>query len=146
MTGGMVIDVVWARGHSKVTARHRSTLEVTTDDYVTERGDCIIACCADKAAADLNESFKRLITSSDYSLVIMVIVAGSEIDVVTGLGVKGLRLRDGRRIIARRSAYIDDATLMILANKAAGDLSRSLINRVKANEPVAVVLIGAELE
>ncbi|KUO85763.1 MAG: hypothetical protein AT709_05205 [Caldivirga sp. MG_3] len=54
MDGKMAIDVVWARGHVNVMATHRNTLEITRDDYVTKRGDCIVACCADKAALDLN--------------------------------------------------------------------------------------------
>jgi hypothetical protein len=145
MDGKMAIDVVWARGHVNVMATHRNTLEITRDDYVTKRGDCIVACCADKAALDLNTPLREVITGG-CSLVVMIIVVGSEMDIVVGLGLRGLRLRDGRRIIVRRSAYIDDATVMVLANKAAKDLKRGLINKARDGEPVAVVIIGSELK
>jgi len=145
VAGRMVIDVVWARGHGNVKATHRNTIEVTKDNYITKRGDCIIACCADKAALDLDNDLKSVITN-DYSLVLMIIVAGSSIDVIVGLGLRGLRLTDERRIIVRRSGYIDNATVMLLANKAARDLDRDLINKARDSEPIEVILIGTELE
>ncbi|WP_291767353.1 DUF371 domain-containing protein [Caldivirga sp. UBA161] len=141
----MIIDVIWARGHGNVRATHRNTIEVTKDNYITERGDCIIACCADKAASDLDNSFKKLVTSG-YSLVLMIIVAGSSMDIVVGLGLSGLRLTDERRIIVRRSGHMDDATIMLLANKAAKDLDRDLINKARDSEPIEVILIGSELK
>jgi hypothetical protein len=35
---------------------------------------------------------------------------------------------------------------MVLANKAAKDLKKDLINKAKDGEPVAVVIIGSELK
>jgi len=58
-----VKDVIIARGHPNISASNRRTLEITKDPYVTRRGDCIIACCADKAgpelAGDLLEALMR---------------------------------------------------------------------------------------
>ena len=141
-----MIDTIWARGHGNVKATHRNTIEITKDDYITERGDCIIACCADKAASGLNDDFKKLITTSGYSLVLMIIIAGSSMDIVVGLGLSALKLTDDGRIIFRKSGYIDNATVMVLANKAAKDLNRELINKARDSEPIEVILIGSKLE
>lgn len=139
------VETIWARGHVNVSATHRNTIEVTRDDYVTRRGDCIIACCADKAASDLL-SIKRVLASHDVSMVIMVIVAGSSMEVVVGLGVRWLKLSDAGRIVARRSGYIDGSTVMIAANKAAKDLGRDLVNKARDGEPIGVVLLATGIE
>ncbi|MGB9674949.1 MAG: DUF371 domain-containing protein, partial [Nanopusillaceae archaeon] len=34
--------VINVKGHKLVKATHKSTLEITKDNFLTERGDCII--------------------------------------------------------------------------------------------------------
>ena len=50
-------EVIHARGHEHVAAEHASTFEVTTDDYLTPAGDCILAIEADRAPADFDPAF-----------------------------------------------------------------------------------------
>ena len=45
-------QVVRAGGHENVTAEHGSTFEVTSDDWMTPAGDCILAVEADAVPAD----------------------------------------------------------------------------------------------
>jgi len=47
-----LVEVVCARGHEHVSATHASTFEVTTDDWLTPAGDCILAVEADRAPRD----------------------------------------------------------------------------------------------
>lgn len=132
---------IWVRGHGNIKATHRSTMEITTDDYVTKRGDCIVACCSSESALSL-----RAINLEDLGVVTAIFVVGDLIDVVSGLGYRWVRLSNGRRIVFRRSAYLDDSTAMILANKSAKDLDRAIVNKLKVGEPAVVILIVDELE
>lgn len=50
-------EIIHARGHEHVTAEHSSTFEVTTDDFLTPAGDCILAIEADRAPADFDPDF-----------------------------------------------------------------------------------------
>ena len=50
-------EVVRARGHENVSAEHASTFEVTSDDWLTPAGDCILAVEADRVPADFSAEF-----------------------------------------------------------------------------------------
>jgi len=52
-----LVEVVRAEGHENVTAEHVSTLEFTSDDFLTPAGDCILAVEADRVPADFDPEF-----------------------------------------------------------------------------------------
>ncbi len=141
----IAIDKVRAWGHVNVSARHRTTIEVTRDEYLTPRGDCIIGIRADKGLSDISPELKDIIRR-DGSLVIAIFIADGYLDCVMGMGSSRLTLGSGDKLIIRRSSYIDDATLMIRANKAAADLDRRLIDRLKKGSPLTVYIVGVDLE
>ncbi len=116
------------RGHPNVRATHRSTLEITREDYLTPRGDCIIGVSSEAALRDLPEWVKNGIRRG--GLVVLVICASNYCDSIVGWGDARLTLEDPTRIIVRKSAHVDDRTLMIRASKAARDLDRRLVSRL----------------
>jgi len=141
----IVRDTVVARGHPNVRALHRTTFEITKDRELTERGDCIIGVSADKASADLSRDLKDCLKKPLCVLVILLAADGRR-DVVIARGDPKLILEDERRIIVRRSTYIDSATIAIEANKAARDIDRKLVELLKSSETELVVeLIAADL-
>ena len=113
------------KGHPNVRATHRTTLEITREDYLTPRGDCIIGVSSEAALADLPEWLKNLIREG--SLTILVLCAGDVCDSIVGWGDPRLALDDPTRIIVRRSTHVDGKTLMIRASKSARDLDRRLV-------------------
>jgi len=117
---------VVARGHANIVAAHRSTFEITMDSYLTKRGDCIIGTCASMGVRGVGEVLGSLLRR-ESSLVIIELRCGVFIDRVVCWGSPKLGLRDERRLIVRRSRFVDDATLCIEANKAARDLDRRLV-------------------
>ncbi|MEL9990990.1 MAG: DUF371 domain-containing protein [Thermoproteus sp.] len=130
-------DVIIARGHVNITARNKRTLEVTRDPYVTRSGDCIIACCADKAgpslARELREALRR------PGVVEVVIEAGGVYEVVRGR--TPLSAPDNpHRLVMRKSNFVDDSTLMVAADKAAADLSRRLVEALRKEIIVKVTI------
>lgn len=141
----LAIEVVEAWGHENVRANHKTTLEITRDESLTPRGDCIIAVRASKGVADLEPTFKDLVRR-ESSILIIVLEAGGFRDVVIARGSEKLQLSDSRRIIVRKSRYIESATLGIEANKAARDLSRDLIASLRnPNTKLVAKLIAIDL-
>ncbi|WP_069808014.1 DUF371 domain-containing protein [Vulcanisaeta thermophila] len=139
----VAIDVVRAWGHENVSARHRTTIEITRDDYLTPRGDCIVGIKADKGLANLNPELREVIRR-DGSIVLVIFIAGDVVDYVVGQGSENLTLNDPNRLIIRRSSYINDSTLMIRSNKAAIDLRRDLVDRLKRGSELTVVIVGVD--
>ena len=119
-------EVVRATGHEHVTAEHASTLELTTDDYLTPAGDCIVGIEADKAAADFDREFVDTCRDADATIT-LVLEADGHSDEVTGSGHPDLEYTNDRSMVGRTSTYVDDRTIFVDADKAAADLDRGLV-------------------
>jgi hypothetical protein len=128
-----------AKGHENIKATHRSTIEITKEEHVTPRGDCIIAVSSEKALTDLDPLLKDKIRSGWY--VATIFKNDDIIDHVIGRGDPRLTLRDPVRIIIRKSDFIDDKTLMIRSDKAAIDLDRRLVSRLKDRKSILEIEI-----
>ncbi|MGC9147920.1 MAG: DUF371 domain-containing protein [Sulfolobales archaeon] len=134
------VDSFRARGHSNITARHKTTLEITKESYVTKKGDCIIAIESEKSVKDLRSEIKESIKRGWF--ISLVIKAGNLVDYVMGLGDPRLSLEDPIRIVVRKSNYIDQKTLMIKANKAASDLNRDLVKNLRISDTSIDIIIA----
>ncbi|MGB9963754.1 DUF371 domain-containing protein [Halobacterium hubeiense] len=119
-------EVVRATGHEHVAAEHASTLEVTTDDYLTPAGDCIVGIDADRAPADFDDEFVAACRDEDAT-VTLVLEADGHREEVTGSGDPDLEFADDRSMVGRTSDYVDDRTVFVDADKAAADLDRDLV-------------------
>ena len=128
----VAVEVVKAYGHENVKAEHKTTIEITKDDYLTPRGDCIIGIRANKSLNELSSTFKEIAKKED-SIILAIFIADEVYDVVIGKGSSNL-ISNSRKIIIRKSKYIDDSTIMIKSNKAAKDLNRKLIDKLKNPE------------
>jgi hypothetical protein len=131
-------EKVTARGHQAIKAVHPTTFELTKDSYLTERGDCIIGVNLDKAVSELDPDFRKTLKKST-SIVILVLRVDNLVDVVIAQGHEDLILSDDRRIIVRKSSYIDPATLAINANKSSRNIRRDLVEKLR--DPQAVLTI-----
>jgi len=135
-------EVVRFRGHPNVRATHTTTFEITKEDYLTPRGDCIIGVSADKSLADFNDTFKKLVASDRSTLVIVIAVEGVGHDIVVARGSPNLTYSDETRIIVRKSAYTSPNTAGIRASKAAADLNKNLINGLReGKEGIALFFV-----
>jgi hypothetical protein len=115
-----------ATGHENVRATHASTWEVTTDDFLTPAGDCILAIEADSAPSDVPRAFVDACRDADATITARFEAAGHA-DVVTGTGHPDLEFTNERGFVGRTSDYVDDRTVMVNADKAAADLDRDLV-------------------
>lgn len=126
-----IIEELAARGHPNITATHPTTIEITKSVLLTKKGDCVVAVEATKGLTDLSRDFRRLCMNDKSRIVVELNVSGM-VERVTGTGSHLLTLTDERDLVIRKSTYTSDRTLMIKADKAASDLRRQFIQRVKS--------------
>ncbi|MEM3736976.1 MAG: DUF371 domain-containing protein [Candidatus Bathyarchaeia archaeon] len=138
-----VFELITAYGHPQILATHPTTLEVTKEKHVTSRGNCIIATGASKAALDLSPAFKRLAAQQEAQIV-MTLFVGNQTVRITGRGNQGLTFTHATDLVVRRSNYTCPRTLMVEADKAAADLPRSIVEKLRI--PGALVLVRLMVE
>jgi hypothetical protein len=119
-------ETVRARGHEHVQATHASTFEVTTDDYLTPAGDCILGVEADRAPADFADGFVAA-CRDPAATVTATIEAGGYREQVVGRGHPELTFDSDRSAVCRTSDYVDGRTVLVGADRAAADLDRHLV-------------------
>ena len=119
-------ETVRAHGHEHVAAEHQSTLELTTDDYLTPAGDCILGIEADRAPVDFADDFVAACQDPEATIT-LVLEADGHRETVTGSGHPDLAFENDRSMVARTSTYVDDRTILVNADKAAADVDRNLV-------------------
>lgn len=124
------IEGIAAFGHRNVQAIHPSTLMITKENNLSKQGDCIVVLAADKAVADLSIEFKDKLRNPNAKLTV-VIEADSLKEQINAYGSPKLILTHPTDMVIRKSDYICSRTLAIKADKAANDLSRELIEKLK---------------
>jgi hypothetical protein len=109
-----------------VRALHRTTIEITTEDTLTERGDCIIGVGAGKGCAQLGEAVKSAIVQAS-SLVLLRVVVGDDSFLVRARGDPRLSLTDPHDIVVRKSYYASGRTIAVGSDSAAVDIPRRMV-------------------
>ena len=136
-----IIELITARGHPMIKATHPTTLMITKDREVGPRGDCIVAVAADKAVADFDRAFKKSIKAGRP--VKITFEVGDALAVVNGFGHPDLALNHRTDIVVRKSAYKCGRTLAIGADKAAADLPRDIVSRLR--DPFSNIQVSIEV-
>ncbi len=111
-------------------ATHKTTFEITKEALLSEKGDCIIAVSADKALADLSFKFKDWLKRENAKISILI-EADNVKEVVSAFGSPKLILSHPTDMVVRKSSYVCDRTLAVKADKAACDLSRKLVEKLR---------------
>jgi hypothetical protein len=140
----MFTEVILARGHENILSTNRTTLEITKEEHLSKKGDCIIAVAADKAIADLSSDFKESLCRENGRLIILIEVDGTS-ETINAFGDPFLILTHHTDIVVRKSRYISDRTLAIQADKAACDLSRRLVEKLQNPEQKVKITLSAEI-
>lgn len=130
-------EVVHARGHENVSAEHASTFEVTSDDWLTPAGDCILAVEADRVPADFDPAFVDACRDAEARITVTVAAEGHE-ETVMGRGHPDLTFEDDRSAVGRTSDYVDERTVMIDADRGAAGFDRGLVDALAAGADVTV--------
>lgn len=121
-----VTETIHAHGHEHVQATHESTFELTSDDWLTPAGDCIVGIDADHTPAAFSDAFVEAAQSHDATITATLSTADHS-QTITGEGHPDLTFDDDRSAVIRTSAYVDDRTVMIAADCAAAGIDRELV-------------------
>ncbi|MCS7123354.1 MAG: DUF371 domain-containing protein [Candidatus Aenigmarchaeota archaeon] len=125
----IILDEIEFEGCEKIKATHRTTIEVTKENYITERGDCIIGINSNKSVVDLNKTTKEFLKSGNE--IIIEIRVENISDKIIAIGSPNLLLTNQKSIVIRKSDFIDDRTMAIKSNKAAIDVDRKIVEILK---------------
>ena len=138
-----VIIVVFAHGHENIQATHETTFEITKEPTLTKRGDCIIAVEATKGAADLPLEFKEAARKKGAQITI-TIEAGELKEIVRAKGSPRLLFTHPTDLVVRKTDYVCGRTLAIRAGKAASDLSRKLVEKIRGSSQRIRITLAVE--
>ena len=125
-----IVEVIHAFGHPNIRASHPTTIMITKERQVTERGDCIVAVDANKSVADLSIEFKRTLRKPNSKLTIQLEVDGL-VGQINAYGSPELTLNHPNDLVIRTSEFISDRTLAVKADKSSGNLSRAVVEKLK---------------
>jgi len=138
-----VTVAIFARGHDNVQATHKTTFEITKEAILTKGGDCVIAVEATKGAADLPLEFKKAARKKGAKITI-AIESGELKEMARAKGSPRLLFTHPADLVVRKSDYVCGRTLAIKADKAASDLSRIIVEKLKDPSKRIKITLTAE--
>jgi len=143
MKNGKVTEEIFARGHENITAKHKTTLEVTKDSELTPGGDCIIGVKADKSVRDLNLEIKKRIRAGNEILIKLILPDyGSDLS-FRARGDRMLQLSHETDVVIRKSGYRCERTLCIHSQISAKDIDRDFVRLLRDRKTELIVRIYA---
>ena len=143
MSPEKITEVIFGHGHKNVQAIHHSTVEFTRDTELSRNGDCVLVVAADKGLADLSNRFRETLKKPQSKLIIKIEVDGI-LEEIHAKGSPKLRLNHSREIVLRKSDFVSDRTLGIHSDKAAIDLSRALVEKLKNPQQRAKITLTVQ--
>ncbi|MGQ9782118.1 MAG: DUF371 domain-containing protein [Nitrososphaeria archaeon] len=136
-------DTIIFFGHELITGTHKSTFEITKDDVLGPKGDCIIGIRSSKACKDLNPTLRKALRSG-YVKVTLTLVVGGHLFKVLASGSPELTLEDDNSIVVRKSSYTCPRTLAVKATSSAKDFPRTMIDMLKNRYSMGMMIIEAK--
>jgi len=128
--GRVVKEAIAFRGHPMVRSLHPTTIEVTTESHLTEKGDCIVGVGATKGCLQLSEEVKEGLRRKDSQVTIRIVAADHEFQ-VNARGDPRLELSHPHDMVIRRSDFVSDRTLALHADAAARDIPREMVRLLR---------------
>jgi len=139
----MVQDEVTFYGHPNVQSLHAKTIEITKDEHLTLRGDCIIGVRASKGCADLDEPLKHRLMAND-SVVRIEVMVGNESFAIEGGGDNRLSLQNPHDIVIRKTNFVCPRTMSVRCDKASSDVPRKIVKLLQDREAKGIFRITVE--
>lgn len=139
-----ITEIILVYGHENIQATHKSTLEITKEPQLSKKGDCIIGVSADKGIADLSLEFKESLRKKNAKMT-MLIEAGEAAEIVNAFGSPRLILVHPTDMVVRKSSHVCSRTLAIQADKAACDLSRKLVEKLRKPKQKVKITLTAKV-
>ncbi|MCP8307254.1 MAG: DUF371 domain-containing protein [archaeon] len=135
-----LVEVVEFFGHPLIRATHKTTFEITKEEKISLKGDCIVGVKANKSCKDLDDRLKRLITNNIP--IKITIHVGKYVLEANAMGDPSLILNDEKDIVIRKSNYVCPRTLAVKSDKAAIDIPRDMILMLNKNDTKGKMIIS----
>ena len=126
-----------AYGHPNILATHKTTLEITKDSELTKKGDCIVAVGADFSLDKIREVIGGC--SDNGKIKLTIAVAGLKAEVIA---VVNKEFCSENEIVLRRGNFISERTLGMQADRAAADIGRKLVEKLKSPSSIVSVTVS----
>ena len=117
-------------GHPNVRSTHRTTTEITTEESLTPRGDCIVGVGAGMGCFALPDEMKQVLRQSG-SRVCITIRVGTHSFVIRGRGDPGLTLQHHSDMVIRKSTFLCPRTLAVECDAASIDMPREMVRDLR---------------
>ncbi len=117
------------KGHPKISAEHRSTLEFTKEDHISGNGDCILGISSGHDIGDLNKLNGRLV---------FVMNVDEIKDSFEATIPKNHEISDKKELVIRTSSFVSSRTYAIGSTKGSIDIDRELIQALKEGKEMKV--------
>ncbi len=139
----MIFEII-AFGHPNITARHRTTFEVTKDPEISKRADCIIGVNADRSISEIPEEAKNAIKKGSRVRIELYLPDYGLRDEVFGFGDQRMTFLHERDMVIRKSRFVCGRTLLISASKSAFEINRDIIEPLKDKKTELRLLFEVE--
>lgn len=138
------LEEIIAFGHENVLCSHKTTIEITKDDYLTLKGNCILAIKARKACIDIDPLLRNEIKEGK-KIKVRFSIEDNFYDEFIGYGHKDLALTHKSDVVFRKSNFKCDRTILINCTKSSADLNDKLIKKMKdPNTKLTISFHGCE--
>lgn len=127
-----------AQGHAAILSTHSTTLEITKEKDLTERGNCVVAVGSSVGLKDLPVAVKRALADETSRARLLIEIESHRFS-VEGLGDPGLTFSHPTDFVIRKSGFVSDRTLMVHANRSAADIPRSFVRLLQ--DPAQRVMV-----
>jgi hypothetical protein len=132
-------ETIRCRGHPLILGTHPTTFEVTSEDHLTETGNCILGIAADKGCAGLSLEFKSVLSNDDATLVTCLSCGDISVE-ISSKGSAKFTLDHPTDMVWRRSPFVCGRTIGIMSDKVAKTLPRDLIRQLAEGKEMVVTL------
>jgi hypothetical protein len=123
-----------ASGHRNIRATHQTTIEFTKDKTLSLRGNCVVGVNADFDAEELKRFVKK------HKKIRVLLKVNNLEDEIIAEG--NDCFDDEKEVVIRKSDFSSERTLAIKANKAAFELRRDIVEKLKEPEQIIKVIIN----
>lgn len=117
-------------GHKNTLSTHKNTVEFTKDIDLTKNGDCILGVNSDFVIDKGILKFKKI--------KIIIICDNIKDTIICDVNPD---FNNKHEIVIRKSGFLSDRTLGIYSDKAAIDIDRRIVDKLKDPEKKAEVII-----
>jgi uncharacterized protein len=135
------LEIIRCHGHPLVLGTHPTTFEVTREDHLTRKGNCIIGIAADKGCAGLSPAFKAVLAHDDAHLITMLACHGEKVK-IHSRGSALMLLDHPTDMVWRKSTFVCGRTIGIRSDYVALTFPKGLLQNLKAGKEMEVTLVA----